>query len=346
MSTRSRSTALFSVAGAVVSLATLVGVGAPAHADWRDGPAGPPSAFAGADSQTVVVRAHRPDPAYTAPLAPGMIYVVEAWGTFSVWGDQHDGVDAYYAYSPRVGPQPQLWSQLLIDNRSMYEIARSHGDPVWFNPSHVYSTTIRGAGRPVALQILDARNGSWQDNHGELTVRISPRGGYAGPSAAPPGPQGPPPPPYPAPSSYAGSEGWRRPDDAFLRDEGLAVFADRPQPVWTRQPLAPGAWYTVEVSASFSFLRVPNAGADAFYAFADRVRGPRVELRPELLIDDQLASDLLASDRQPVPAYNPGHTYAFTIRGTGRPLKLQIVESRNARWRDASGALQVRIRRR
>jgi len=320
---------------AALALTALTGE---ARAQWGQEPPPPPPLDP--ETQFLTVHAHRPDPVWTAPLSPGVIYAVEASGVFSVWPDQRDGVDAFYVYAPRVGPQPQVWNQLLIDDRPMYEIARNHGDPIWFNPSHVYATTIRGAGRPVKLQILDARNGSWNDNHGSLQVRIYPRGGgYAPPPPAgyPPAAGGPPPPPPPR-------EGWRR-ADPYLIDDGLAVPADRPEPVWTRQPLAPGAFYSVEVSASFALRQARGAGSDALYAFADR-HGLRVELRPQLLIDDRPITDWFAQQGQPLPPFNPGHVYVVTIRGTGRPLKLQTAESRNGTWQGASGVLQVRIRRR
>ena len=44
-----------------------------------------------------------------------------------------------------------------------------------FNPSHVYVATVRGNGQRLKLQIADARNGSWGDNHGTLQVRITRR---------------------------------------------------------------------------------------------------------------------------------------------------------------------------
>jgi hypothetical protein len=317
---------------AALALAALTGE---ARAQW--GQEAPPPPPPGPEVQSMTVHSNRPEPVWTAPLAPGVIYTVEASGVFSVWPDQRDGVDAYYVYAPRVGPQPQVWNQLQIDDRPMYEIARGHGDPIWFNQSHVYTTTIRGAGRPVKLQILDARNGSWGDNHGHLLVRIYPHGGYAPPPAGYPPPAGGPPPPPP-------NEGWRR-ADRYLIDDGVAVAADRPEPSWTRQPLAPGAFYTIEISGSFALRQARGAGADALYAFAER-HGLRAEPRPELLIDDRPLTDWLAEQGQPVPPFNPGHVYAITIRGTGRPLKLQTAESRNGTWQSASGALQVRVRRR
>jgi hypothetical protein len=64
------------------------------------------------------------------------------------------------------------WAELLIEGRSMREVAAARGDPVDYQPRHVYRTTIRGTGRPLELHTDDARMGSWRDNRGKLTVRI------------------------------------------------------------------------------------------------------------------------------------------------------------------------------
>src|SRR4051794_39091872 len=99
-----------SVSTVLVAAALVVADGT-ASADWRGSPSPQPRP----DEQTVVVPSNRPEPVWTAPLAAGVIYSVEASGTFSVWPDQREGVDAYYVHTPRVGPRPQPWNQLQID---------------------------------------------------------------------------------------------------------------------------------------------------------------------------------------------------------------------------------------
>ncbi len=269
------------------------------------------------------------------PLAADVTYSIEAAGSFSVWPDQREGVDAYYVHTPRVGQQPQVWNQLQIDDRPMFEIARNHNDSTWFNPAHVYTTSIRGYGRPVKLQILDARNGSWRDNHGAITVRISARSGVL---RRPPPPQLPPPQPSPPPG------GWRT-GGRFAVDEIVSVPANAPNAVFTSAPLAPGASYVVEVSGSFSYMRGPFEGADAFYSFYARRRHRGADLRPQLLVDDRPLADIAQAQGELAP-FNPGHHYVVTLRGTGRPLKLQTLDARNGSWRDNSGGLQVHIQRR
>jgi hypothetical protein len=146
---------------------------APAPAPPSPPPA-PPPARGGFD--VIGVPAYEARAVWSRPLAPGVLYVVEASGAFSVWGDRSEGVDAYYVYDrERSGGWPQLWSQLLIDDRPMVDVARGNGDTHAFKPGHVYLTTVRGDGRPLKLQIADARNGSWHDNRGQVTVRIYPR---------------------------------------------------------------------------------------------------------------------------------------------------------------------------
>jgi hypothetical protein len=249
-----------------------------------------------------------------------------------VWGGEWDGVDAYYAFHPtRVGPTPQPWAQLLIDDRPMLELARENGDPAGFNPGHVYSTAIRGTGRPLKLQILDARNGSWGDNRGGLTVRIFARA--AAPYVVTPPPPAPPAPaPPPPPASYEVSE-------------TVFVHANRPEAFWTRLPLAPGVPYLLEVSGVFSVWGDERDGVDAYYTYSPRRVGPQPQLHDQLLVDDRPMAEIARAGGNPV-GFNPGHVYFATVRGTGQPLKLQIRDARDGSWQDNHGALQVRITRR
>jgi hypothetical protein len=131
---------------------------------------------AAAPAGAIWVPADRPEPVWAPQaLAPGQWYVIEATGVFSCWADHGDGVDAYYGYGPwAVGPQPQPWAQLLVDDRPMYTLAQGGRAPVGYRPDHRYSTMIVGNGSRPKLQIADARNGSWSDNHGGLWVRIVP----------------------------------------------------------------------------------------------------------------------------------------------------------------------------
>jgi hypothetical protein len=333
----------------------------PPQPQYTPPPAPPPSAFRGspppppppppaaAGAQSIVVPADRPEAVWSAPLAAGVTYTIEASGAFSVWGDEWDGVDAYYGYSARhVGPQPQLWSQLLIDDRAMLDLARDNRDPIQFNPSHLYATSIQGTGRALKLQILDARNGSWRDNHRGVTVRLIPRGPAAPYAVAPPSPTPPTPaaPPTPAgpPSAWRGTPP-PPPPGAYVTGETVIVHAHRPEPVWTSAPLAPGAVYLVEVSGVFSMWQEDRDGVDALYEYSPRRVGPQPQLRPQLLVDDRSLFDLARESGAPV-GFNPGHVYTATIRGTGQRAKLQIADARNGSWGDNHGALQVRITRR
>jgi hypothetical protein len=331
----------------------------PVTSEWRGTPpppAPPPQPPPPpAAAVTVLVLADRPQPVWTTPLAAGVLYTVEASGTFSVWGGEWDGLDAYYAYNPRrVGPSPQPWSQLLVDDRAMLELARENGDPVAFNPAHVYSTTVRGAGQPVRLQILDARNGSWRDNHGAVTVRFYPRSGGTAPYVAAPPPSAPPPPPPPPPPPRQQppprpEAQWRgtppSPPAGYEVSETIVVHATRPEPIWTRAPLAPGAAYLIEMSGVFSMWPGEREGADAYYEYSPRRVGPQAQLRPQLLVDDRPLADVARGEGQQT-AFNPAHVYFVTVRGSGQPLKLQIRDARDGSWNDNYGALQVRITRR
>lgn len=132
----------------------------------------------------------------------------------------------------------------------------------------------------------------------------------------------------------------------FIVEETVQVPADRPEPVFSQGALAPGAFYTLEISGVFSFKRGPWDGADAFYSYSGgRRRARGSEFRPQLLVDDRSAADIARDAREPLP-YNPSHTYTVTIRGRGQPLKLQMLDARQGSWHDNQGGLTVRIRRR
>jgi hypothetical protein len=295
-------------------------------------PGGPPAY--GGGGEFVQVPADRADAVWTTgPLAAGVDYVVEASGVFSAWSDHLDGVDAYYGYGQwRVGNTPEFWNQLLLDDRPMGDQARQNGESTAFNPNHLYTATIRGTGQRLKLQIMDARNGSWSDNHGALSVRVYPRAGapaYAYPTPMPAAAPPPaPPPPMPMPGG-----------------DTVVVPADRGDPVWSNQPLVAGAMYLIEASGVWSAWGDHQDGIDAYYAYGEWRVGRTPELWNQLLIDDRGMADLAKQNGDPV-GYNPAHVYATWVRGTGQRLKLQILDARNGSAGDNHGALQVRISRR
>ncbi|HET6284536.1 MAG TPA: hypothetical protein VFH73_26505 [Polyangia bacterium] len=287
---------------------------------WYGAP--PPGGGAVGAGETIQVPAGQAEPVWTnQPLAAGVDYVMEASGVWSAWGDRRDGVDALYGYAQwRVGNTPELWNQLLLDDRPMGDIAKQNGQSVAYNPAHVYTTTLRGTGQRVKLQIVDAKNGSWSDNHGGLTVVIYPRGGapVAGyPPAAPPA----------APPMSMG--------------ETVVVAADRADAVWT-PVLAPGVLYVVEASGVWSAWGDKMDGIDAYYCYADWRVGPTPQLWNQLQLDDRAMADI-AKQNGDSTGYNPSHTYVTTVRGTGQRVKLQLLDSKNGSWSDNHGAVQVRV---
>jgi hypothetical protein len=103
-------------------------------------------------------------------LEKGRWYVIEASGVISDWSHVKEGVDAVWCYAEwRCGKQGEVWSQLRIDEKGMPDIASK---PIPYNPQHIYQVRYQGQGRPVELYASDAQ-GSWSDNSGSFTVKIS-----------------------------------------------------------------------------------------------------------------------------------------------------------------------------
>ena len=253
------------------------------------------------------VPADRPDPVYSQPLPAGETFTIEVDGVFSCWGDHRDGVDGMYCYLPGRCPSPEVWGQLLIDDRPISEIAKAEGQLPPYQANHSYRVTVVGTGRPLKLQIADARDGSWGDNHGGLIV-------------------------------------YTRRGASALSSEIVRVPSDRPEPVYTRGPLPAGAAYEIQAWGVFSCWGDHTDGVDPLYCYAPW-RCPTPEVWGQLLIDDVPLSDVIKSGGGAI-VYQPNHTYSVMIRGTGRPLKLQIADAKGGSWSDNHGALEVRIFRR
>lgn len=290
-------------------------------AGWYGAPPPGAGAVAVASGETIQVPANQAEPVWsTQPLSAGVDYVVEASGVWSAWSDRRDGVDALYGYAQwRVGNTPEFWNQLLLDDRPMGDIAKENGQSVAYNPAHVYTATLRGTGQRVKLQIVDAKNGSWSDNHGGLTVAIYPRGGQpiAGyPPAAPPAPP-------------------------MAMGDTVIVAADKADAVWT-PVLAPGVLYVVEAAGVWSAWGDRMDGIDAYYCYAEWRVGPTPQLWNQLQIDDRAMSDI-AKQNGDSTGYNPSHVYVTTVRGSGQRLKLQLLDAKNGSWSDNHGALSVRV---
>ncbi|MBU1343706.1 MAG: hypothetical protein KKE44_10770 [Proteobacteria bacterium] len=60
------------------------------------------------------------------------------------------------------------WNQLRINDQGMADLT---SQSIPYNPEHVYSIRYLGQGKPLVLRLLDAA-GSWQDNSGEITVKL------------------------------------------------------------------------------------------------------------------------------------------------------------------------------
>jgi len=116
--------------------------------------------------ETVIVPAGGNPVHTTHVLEAGKYYTIQAVGPFSYWNGRMDGADAYYDYRD----QADYFRPLQLDDKSMYDIAKSNGDPVEYNPSHIYKTSMIGTDKPLTLSIYDP--GSYADNHGSIQVNV------------------------------------------------------------------------------------------------------------------------------------------------------------------------------
>ncbi len=125
-----------------------------------------------ANAETIVVPNNKPVKITSkTSLEKGRWYIIEASGAFNDWGNAPDGIDAVWCYAEwRCGKNGEVWNQLRIDGKGMPDIT---GQPIPYNPEHVYRVRYQGQGKPVELYLSDAQ-GSWSDNVGSLTVKISP----------------------------------------------------------------------------------------------------------------------------------------------------------------------------
>lgn len=110
----------------------------------------------------------------------GTRYLLEASGTVSNWSRTFDnrfmkpgglapGIDVIYCYAEwRVGPVPQPWLQLRVDDKSLFDLA---GRAIPYDTGHVYRVEIDGTGAPLQMHMSDAQQ-SWQDNSGSIRVRL------------------------------------------------------------------------------------------------------------------------------------------------------------------------------
>lgn len=135
--------------------------------------------------ETILVPSYLPVKTRTCSLEVDADYVLEASGAFTVWdagGARAFGIpraladvpghDAVYCFAEwRTGKEwPAMWSQLLVDGRTLGQL---NGSPLPYAPDHIYRVRVRGAGRPLELWCTDALEGkSWTSNGGALTVRL------------------------------------------------------------------------------------------------------------------------------------------------------------------------------
>jgi hypothetical protein len=124
----------------------------------------------GAQSQTLTVTNMKAAKVRTSfDTVPGALYMIEASGVISDWGDKGDGVDPVWCYAPWRCGTGEPWQQLRINDRGMADIA---GRTIPYNAGHVYRIQYTGDGRPIEFYCIDAQ-GSWQDNKGVFTVQVA-----------------------------------------------------------------------------------------------------------------------------------------------------------------------------
>ena len=122
--------------------------------------------------ETISVPSESSDLVYTQVLEAGKYYMIQASGVFSYWDDRIEGADAYYDYDDKYTKEPLDYRPLMIDDQSMYDIAKKNGHSTEYNPAHIYEIIVMGTGKPLKLHIWDIHPGSYIDNHGSLEVKL------------------------------------------------------------------------------------------------------------------------------------------------------------------------------
>ena len=102
-------------------------------------------------------------------LEAGRLYIFEVSGTFDDWGNTPAGIDAVWCFAEwRCGKQGEVWDQLRINGKGMTEVV---GQPIPYNPQHLYRIYYLGQGKPVEFYLSDAL-GRPGDNKGSVTVKM------------------------------------------------------------------------------------------------------------------------------------------------------------------------------
>jgi hypothetical protein len=130
-------------------------------------------------------------PVSSAPLLPGVSYLIEASGTYSNFkyypkafadAEFHTAADVWRELytEPEITETNDILD-LLVDGASINWLGSADGGANWlphtFSPNHVYRTHLVGSGAPVSFGIADwgpFGNQYYVDNEGSLTVNISP----------------------------------------------------------------------------------------------------------------------------------------------------------------------------
>lgn len=109
----------------------------------------------------------------TAPLQSGVRYVVEVSGTFSYWGanvadSPEGGVDPVWCYAKWRCPTAEKWQSVHMNDKGLADFS---GQPLPYNPQHVYRIEVIGGGSPVKFDIYQSHGGMI----GGINIRIYPR---------------------------------------------------------------------------------------------------------------------------------------------------------------------------
>jgi putative oxidoreductase len=286
---------------------------------------GPPEAYVSVVTPNpTVVDYHTPS---------GWKYTLVISGIFSLWDSTGNtaGADALYEYNQSTNAPGRLFSNFMINDKSLNDWLSATGKQIEYNPKHVYTLDMVGDGKSVKFVYQDSY---YLDNYGHISVYFCERTSGTSPGTAP----------TPSDTDIWGVNAGC-PNQQL---ESINVNSANSSNVSSSTVLQSGKVYPLRISGAFSLWNpdgVPRGdqSVDGLFHY-NQDSGKPIEVWSQLWINDKpladwlktsLGRDLTLSD------YNSSHVYSLNITGSGQPLNFRIYDS--GAYNDNGGIVTVRI---